>query len=116
MNTLPTLSAMSDLPASLQLITWLYLLTNAARMFTYLPQIHAVWVANDGARTISLVTWSSWALSHMAALAYAQLVIDDIALSAISCINLAGCSAITVIAARRRMAWRRMGPSLAPAH
>ena len=113
---LPALSALADLPASLQMIVWLYLLTNAARVFTYLPQILAVWASRDGARAISLVTWASWLLSHGAALAYAQLVAHDIALSAISCINLAGCCAVTAIATRRRLAWRRGAPGLLPAH
>lgn len=107
MNPLTTLQTLSGLPATLQLIVWLYLLTNAARIFTYLPQIHAVWHCRDGARSISLVTWSSWTLSHLAALAYAQLVVFDQALSVISCINLAGCGITTLLAARRRLAWRR---------
>ena len=116
MHATPTLSTLAALPPSLQLIVYLYLLTNAVRIFTYLPQIHAVWAARDGARAISLLTWGSWALSHAAALAYAQLVVHDVALSAIASINLVGCSTITAIAVRRRLAWRRMGPALAPVH
>ncbi|WP_326541642.1 hypothetical protein [Pseudorhodoferax sp.] len=112
MNALP---ALSELPASAQLIVWMYLLTNAARIFTYLPQIHAVWASRDGARAIALVTWCSWTLSHVAALAYAQLVAHDIALAAISCINLLGCGTITAIALRRRLAWRRGAAALVPA-
>lgn len=93
------------------LLTWLYLLTNAARIFTYLPQIHAVRRSTDGARAISLLTWGSWALSHAAALAYALVVARDLPLAAISVINLAGTSLITTVAARRRLAWRRTAAS-----
>lgn len=115
------MDALSDLPAPLQLIVWLYLLTNAARIFTYLPQLHAVRIARDGARAISLLTWCSWTVSHAAALLYAQAVAHDLALAAISCIHLVGCGAVAPIAARRRLAlrrlaWLRLASPLAPAH
>lgn len=116
MDAVPAMQALADLPVPLQTIVWLYLLTNAARIFSYMPQIHAVWVSRDGAHAISLLTWGSLALSHAAALAYALCVTHDAALAAISCINLGGCSTITVIAARRRRAWRRSAPALARAH
>lgn len=98
------------------LLTWLYLLTNAARVVTYLPQIHAVRTSTDGARAISLLTWGSWTVSHVAALAYALAVVNDVALAVISGINLAGCGIITAVALQRRLAWRRGAAELVPAH
>ncbi len=38
------------------LIAWAYLVTNAARVFTHVPQILTVWLCGDGARSISLLT------------------------------------------------------------
>lgn len=102
------------LPPTLSAVVWLYLLTNAARIFTYLPQIHAVWRDAHGARTLSLVTWTSWTLSHICALAYATLVANDTPLALISSINLLGCGCVTAIAARRRMQWRRSLPKAPP--
>ena len=49
----------------MSIVSWLYLATNSARAFTYLPQIAAVWRCTDGARAISLVTWSSWVLADL---------------------------------------------------
>ena len=86
---------------------WLYLLTNAVRVLTYLPQIVVVWRCKDGARSVSLLTWGSWALSNVTATAYGALVVQDTFFVAISLVNLAGCSAVALIAARRRGQWRR---------
>lgn len=93
----------------LALTGWLYLLTNAVRVFTYLPQIVVVWRCRDGARSVSLLTWGSWALSNVTATAYGALVVQDGFFVAISLVNLTGCSAVALIAARRRGQWRRAG-------
>jgi uncharacterized protein with PQ loop repeat len=84
------------------LVAWLYLITNATRFITYLPQIAAVWRSQDGARAISLLTWGSWVLSHLTALAYGALITKDTYFVVITVINLVGCSCVTAIAARRR--------------
>jgi hypothetical protein len=106
LNTLsPTLSA----------VVWLYLLTNAARIFTYMPQIYAVWRDSQGAQTLSLLTWGSWSLSHVCALAYALLVAKDLPLGLISTMNLVGCGLVTAIAVRRRLQWRQRLPAHAAA-
>lgn len=84
------------------LIAWAYLLTNATRFITYLPQIAAVWRSQDGARAISLLTWSSWVVSHVTGLAYGALVMKDTYFVVITFINLVGCGCVTIIAAHRR--------------
>ena len=55
------------------LIGWAYVLVNAGRVLSYLPQIVAVWRCSDGARSISLLTWSYWACSHLTASLYAGI-------------------------------------------
>lgn len=90
----------------LALIGWLYLLTNAARVLTYIPQIVVVWRCTDGAVSVSLLTWGSWVLSNVTATVYAVLVVRDAFFVAISLVNLLGCAAVAVIAARRRAQWR----------
>lgn len=90
----------------LALIGWLYLLTNAARVLTYIPQIVVVWRCTDGAISVSLLTWGSWVLSNVTATVYAVLVVRDAFFVAISLVNLFGCAAVTAIAARRRSQWR----------
>ncbi len=84
-------------------IAWFYLVTNAARVFTYVPQIVAVWRCSDGARSLSLITWWSWVVSHAAAVAYGALIMQDAFFCVISAINLACCATVAVIASRRRI-------------
>ncbi len=88
-------------------IGWFYLVTNVARIFTYLPQIVAVWRSTDGAQAISLFTWSSWLVSHCAAILYGTLVVHDLFFVLIVLVNLFGCGAVTLIALQRRLQWRR---------
>ena len=101
---------MKNLPPDFWLaaIGWAYLLTNACRVLTYVPQIVVVWRCRDGAQSISLTTLGSWSVSHLTALLYGALVVADAFLVAVSLINLAGCSVVTWIAYRRRRAHARM--------
>ena len=111
------MAAVEHLPAlspTLNAVVWLYLLTNAVRVFTYLPQIRAVWRDSEGARTLSLLTWGSWTLSNLCALAYALLVARDLPLALISAINLVGCGCVTAVAAQRRLQWRRRRAAAVP--
>ena len=93
--------------ALLSTIAWGYLLVNATRVLTYVPQVMAVWRCTDGARSVSLLTWGSWTLSHVMAVLYGLLVVVDGFFVAISLVNLVGCAAIAGIAMRRRGQWRR---------
>lgn len=98
----------------LHVIAWAYLTTNAARLLTYMPQIVAVWRCRDGARSLSLLTWGSWVVSHTTAVMYGAVVTADHFLVVVSLINLACCLAVTVIASRRRLDWMRRAKAFAP--
>lgn len=93
--------------SDLAVIGWLYLLTNATRVVTYIPQIVDVWRCTDGALSVSLLTWGSWVLSNLTAMVYGALVVRDTFLVFVSLVNLAGCAAVAAIAARRRVQWKR---------
>ena len=88
-------------------IAWIYLITNATRLVTYLPQIIVVWRCTDGARSVSVLTWGSWVVSQASAMLYGMLVLRDLPFVAISVINFVGCACVTVIALRRRSQWRQ---------
>ena len=92
-------------------IAWLYLVTNATRLVTYLPQIIAVWRCNDGAHSVSVLTWGSWVLSQGTAMLYGMVVLRDLPFVLIAVINFLGCACVTVIALRRRAQWKRMRAS-----
>ena len=91
-------------------IVWFYVISNALRAFTYIPQILAVWRSQDGARALSLLTWSSWLVANVAAVIYGVWV-HDAFLVFISLINFTGCGAVTAIVVQRRWALRRRLPA-----
>lgn len=91
----------------LSLAAWAYLISNATRVLTYVPQILAVWRCPHGAASVSLMTWGSWAASNLTAVLYGAWVVDDGFFVAISLINLIGCGAVTLIVCWKRSAWRR---------
>jgi len=86
----------------LSVVAWLYLATNSARVITYVPQITAVWRSTDGAQAISILTWTSWVISHVTGILYGVLVMKDTYFVGISLLNLVCCAAVALIAARRR--------------
>jgi hypothetical protein len=94
-------------------IGWTYVAVNTGRVLSYLPQIAAVWRCSDGARSISLMTWSYWSFSHLTAALYAGMVLVDWKLLAVSLGNLACCTCVLVLAANRRASQgsRRYGSS-----
>ena len=88
-------------------IVWFYVISNALRAFTYIPQIMVVWRSQDGAKSLSLLTWSSWLVANVAAVIYGASV-QDAFLVFISLINLTGCGTVTAIVVHRRLALRRL--------
>lgn len=106
MDTLHSLMA-GDALTGPGLIAWAFLVTNGARLVTYLPQIAAVWRCRDGARALSLLTWSSWVVGHLTAVLYGAVVLHDGFFVAVALINVAGSAAVVVIAAHRRGLWQR---------
>jgi len=99
-------SSLANTPL-LAAIAWSYLAINSTRIVTYVPQIVAAWRCTDGARAISLFTWSSWTVSHVSGLAYGTLVLHDMFFSVITLINLLGCLSVTSIVTMHRLRLRR---------
>lgn len=63
--------------ADYQFIGWLFLATNTGRLVAYFPQILATLRCETGARSVSVLTWSYFALAHFSALLYALFVLRD---------------------------------------
>ena len=96
-------------------VAWLYVITNSVRVFFYAPQIRAVLKAEDGARAVSIATWSFWTFAHLTAALYGWFVIHDSAFCAIFAGNLVCSATVTVIAARKRLVWRVRAIGASPA-
>ena len=90
-----------------QAISWFYAATSFVRVVAYAPQVWLVWRCIEGARSVSLLTWSSAALSHLAATVYGMLIVGDGCFTAIGIGNLAGSLAIIWVAGVQRAASRR---------
>lgn len=91
-------------------IGWLYMATNSARIISYLPQIIAVYRCDDGARSISLLTWTFWCVSHLAALLYGAVVIRDVFFCSVSAMNCLCTGIVSVLAFHRRRQWQQRSP------
>jgi len=90
-----------------QAIGWFYAATSFIRVAAYAPQVRLVWRCIEGARSVSLLTWGSAALSHLAATLYGLLVLGDICFTAIGLGNFVGSAAIVCAAGVQRAAIRR---------
>ena len=84
-------------------VAWLYVATNSIRVLFYAPQIRAVWKAEDGAQAVSIATWGFWTFANLTAILYGWLVVHDNAFCAIFAGNLVCTTAVTLIAARKRL-------------
>jgi uncharacterized protein with PQ loop repeat len=88
-------------------ITWIFVTVNSARILAYLPQIHAAWRCNDGARSISMLTWSYFALAHLTGAFYCSAVTNDPKLAAVFVANCLACSALVAV-----VGWKRRHDAL----
>jgi hypothetical protein len=87
-------------------LAWLYVLTNAVRIFFYAPQIRAVLKCEDGAAAVSITTWAFWTFANLTGALYGWFVIHDRAFSLIFAGNLACTAAVTLIAIVKRFTVR----------
>jgi hypothetical protein len=83
-------------------ITWLFVTVNSARMLAYLPQIYTAWRCNDGARSISLVTWGYFTAAHLTGAFYCLSVANDPKLAAVFVGNCLACAALVAV-----VGWKR---------
>ena len=61
----------------IQVIGGLFLATNTGRVLAYVPQFIGVWKCEQGARSVSLLTWLYFAISHLTGAMYGIWVAHD---------------------------------------
>jgi hypothetical protein len=88
-------------------VSWIYLVTNTLRIFFYAPQIRAVFRCADGASAVSITTWAFWSFANVTAALYGWLVVHDHGFTAIFIGNALCTTAVTSIAALKRLSLRR---------
>jgi uncharacterized protein with PQ loop repeat len=68
---------MMDDSTRVQLIGWLFLVTNSGRLLAYIPQMVATARCESGARSVSILTWGYFVVAHLSGLLYAITVLHD---------------------------------------
>jgi hypothetical protein len=85
------------MPSTVDVVTWLFVTTNACRLFAYLPQIHAALRCRNGAAAISRATWSYFAVAHLTGHVYSRMVLHDSKMAAVLLGNFLACTALVGI-------------------
>jgi len=94
------------MPSTIDLVSWLFVVTNTFRLFAYLPQIMAALKCPNGAGAISRVTWSYFALAHLTGHFYSRLVLHDPKMSAVLLGNFLACSSLVAIVTWKKIRHR----------
>jgi hypothetical protein len=93
-------------------ITWIFMAVNSGRVLSYAPQIYMALRCRDGARSISMATWSYFAVAHITGALYSQAVVHDPRLATVFVGNCVACVALLLVVAYKR---RRLGSARCPA-
>ena len=59
------------------LVTWAFFAANGGRILAYIPQLHAAWKCENGAKSVSRMTWGYFAFAHLTGILYGLLVIHN---------------------------------------
>lgn len=87
----------------IELVSWLYMLTNSVRVFAYFPQIISAWHATpENARALSRTTWAMFSISHLTTTLYGYVVMQDTVFTTVSTANLLCTTAVLVLIIRRQ--------------
>jgi hypothetical protein len=84
-----------------------FTLCNSFRVLAYIPQIAKAAIDETGAEAISFGTWSLFLVSHASSMAYALVNKEDWTMALMFLSNAIGCAAILLIAAAKRIRYRR---------
>jgi uncharacterized protein with PQ loop repeat len=95
-----------SLPSLVDAVTWIFVATNAFRLFAYLPQIHAALTCRNGAAAISRVTWSYFAVAHLSGHFYSLLVLHDARMASVLLGNFLACTSLVGIVTWKKVRFR----------
>ena len=95
-----------QLPALIDALTWIFVTTNALRLFAYLPQIHAALRCQNGASAISRATWSYFAVAHLSGHFYSLIVLHDAKMASVLLGNFLACTALVGIVTWKKVRYR----------
>ena len=100
-------------PSALDVVTWLFVVTNAFRLFAYLPQILAALRCQNGATAVSRATWSYFAVAHLTGHVYSRKVLHDARMASVLLGKFVACTALVGIVTWKKA--RHRATAAAPA-
>ena len=59
------------------IVTWAFFAANGGRIVAYIPQLIAAWKCENGAKSVSRMTWGYFAFAHLTGILYGLLVIHN---------------------------------------
>jgi hypothetical protein len=84
-----------------------FAILNTARLIGYIPQIMRVHRDTDGAKAVSVATWTLFAAANVATVSYALIVARDIPMAIVFGLNTVGCVAIVGFTVGKRTGFHR---------
>jgi uncharacterized protein with PQ loop repeat len=59
------------------IVTWAFFAANGGRIMAYIPQLISAWKCENGAKSVSRMTWSYFAFAHLTGILYGLIVIHN---------------------------------------
>ena len=93
------------------IITWAFFAANGGRILAYLPQLLAAWQCENGAKSVSRMTWGYFAFAHFTGVMYALVVIHNNQMMVVFLGNLVVCCLLVGI-----VSWKKSRHGQRKAH
>lgn len=79
------------------IVTWAFFAANGGRILAYIPQLVAAWKCENGAKSVSRMTWGYFAFAHMTGILYGLIVIHNAQMALVFAGNFVVCSLLVGI-------------------
>jgi uncharacterized protein with PQ loop repeat len=90
------------------IVTWVFFAANGGRIVAYIPQVVAAWKCENGAKSVSRMTWGYFAFAHMTGILYGLIVIHNTQMALVFAGNFVVCCLLVGIVTWKK---RRHSPS-----
>ncbi len=90
---------------SVIIISFLYSLVGVVGLVGFIPQIIKIIKAENDDSTVSISSWLLWSVTGLVSMLYGIIVVNDLLIIVITCINFVGCLLITILEIYNRF-WR----------
>jgi hypothetical protein len=89
-------------PTPVEIVSWFFFATNAARLVAYLPQLRSAWNCENGAASVNRLTWGYFAIAHLSGALYSMVVAQDDGMALVFLGNFLACFGLVAV-----ITWKR---------